>query len=86
MSIDDLMEMEPLPRLPPVSERVRLRKRMNINQATLAKRLGVNPRTFYRWETGKDISSGQETQSSHPAFRDYARLLKSWQDRERLSQ
>lgn len=86
MITDDLMELEPLPRLPPPAERKRLRTRMNVNQATVAKWLGINTRTFYRWETGKDISSGRDTQSSHPAFRKYAELLKSWQEKERLSQ
>lgn len=80
-TMEDLTELEPVPRLPPVSERVRLRKRFRQNQATLAKALGISTRTFYRWETGKDITDPES--SIHPAFRKYAELLKSWQERER---
>ena len=82
MTMEDLRELKPVPRLPPVSERVRLRKRFRQNQETLAKALGISIRTLYRWETGKDITDPES--SNHPAYREYAELLKSWQERERL--
>lgn len=82
MPENELMALEPVPRLPPVSERVRLRKRFRANQATVAKNLGISTRTFYRWETGKDITDPES--SRHPAYRDYAVLLQTWQEKERL--
>jgi DNA-binding XRE family transcriptional regulator len=81
-TMEELTESKPVPRLPPVSERVRLRKRYRKNQETMAKSLGISVRTFYRWETGKDITDPES--SNHPSFRKYAELLQSWQQTERL--
>lgn len=82
MTVEDLTKLTPVPRLPPVSERVRLRKRFRRNQVSVANYLGISVRSFYRWETGKDITDPEA--SNHPAFRKYAELLRSWQETERL--
>jgi transcriptional regulator with XRE-family HTH domain len=77
MSVDDLINMEPIPELPPPSERVRLRKRFGFTQAGLARKIGISPRSFYRWETGKDIQFPTD-----PKYLDYVAVIVAWKETE----
>jgi DNA-binding XRE family transcriptional regulator len=81
MSVENLTDLVPVPHLPPVSERVRLRKRYRVNQEKFAKDLGISVRTFYRWETGKGIVNPDDIKS--PAYRKYAETLATWREKER---
>ena len=75
MSVADLMEREPVPDLPPASERVRLRKRFGLTQDEVADALSVSVRSLRRWERGIDPRGTPRIA--------YARLLNSWLDAER---
>lgn len=77
-TLAELMEMEPIPELPPPAERRRLRRRFGFTQEGLAEMIGISIRTLYRWETGKDVKSPND-----PHYRDYAVLLAAWKETER---
>lgn len=71
MSITDLMHLEPVPELPPASERAKLRKRFSLTQDQLAEAIGVTVRTLSRWETGTVEPKGSKGA-------EYAKLLLAW--------
>lgn len=75
MTVTDLMEREPVPNLPPASERVRLRKRFGLTQEQVADALDVSVRSIRRWERGVDPRPKERIE--------YAKLLNKWQDAER---
>jgi DNA-binding transcriptional regulator YiaG len=76
MSVSDLANLEPLPEIPPVPHRKHMRRRFQVKQETLARQLGVSIRTLWRWENGL-------VEPNHPAYREYCRILNSWQTQER---
>jgi transcriptional regulator with XRE-family HTH domain len=76
MTVTELMEREPVPNLPPASERVRLRKRFGLTQEQVADALMVNVRSIRRWERGIDPRE-------HTIRSEYAKLLNSWSEQER---
>ncbi len=65
-------EEGPLPVLPPMKERVMLRRRMGVRQREAARLLGVSANSFGYWERGDRIPDKEH-------IRVYYSLLYSWQ-------
>jgi DNA-binding transcriptional regulator YiaG len=71
----DLLNLEPVPELPPANERVRLREKFNLTQQQLADALMIDVRTLRRWEKGIVKPSG-------PPAVEYAKVLNTWKKKE----
>lgn len=74
MSISDLIGREPVPRLPPASERAKLRKAFGVTQAEAASALKVTRQTFNSWERGNSEPTGGNRVM-------YAELLSKWREK-----
>lgn len=72
----EITEREPIPRLPSITERQRLRELFGVTQTELAASMGVSERTVIRWESGKVNPIG-------PNLIKYANVLAKWRERSR---
>lgn len=75
MTITDLANREPIPDLPPPSERVRLRKSRGVTQSELAGYLGVTRQTIVAWEHGTEPTGTNREK--------YAGILRAWKKGKR---
>lgn len=70
---NDIANREPVPQLPPATERRRLRLAFGVTQDELAESLGVTTRTVRRWENGMDPTG--------PTLIRYGKILAKWGER-----
>jgi DNA-binding XRE family transcriptional regulator len=73
MSVSDITEREPIPELPPASERKRLREHFGVTQKELAESVGVSRQTVVAWERGSEPNGNERVK--------YARILNRWKIR-----
>lgn len=71
MTLCDLANREPIPELPPASERVKLRKSRGVTQQQLADYLKVTRQTIVAWERGSSEPTAENRQK-------YVDLLRIW--------
>ena len=71
---NDIMNREPVPRLPPAAERRRLRELFGVTQTQLAESMGVDTRTVRRWEQGMNPTGSN--------LIGYGKILAKWGERE----
>jgi DNA-binding transcriptional regulator YiaG len=74
-ALSDLLSREPVPELPPATERARLRRKFGLTQQQLADALEVSVRSLRRWENGTLEPIGRN-------LIEYAKVLHAWQTTE----
>jgi DNA-binding XRE family transcriptional regulator len=68
--MSDITDREPVPELPPASERRRLREHFGVTQAELAETVRVSRQTIVAWERGSEPTGDKRVK--------YARILNRW--------
>lgn len=75
MAMPGIMDRDPIPDLPPVRERRKLRERFGVTMQELADTIGVSRMTIHRWERGSKEPAGKNRE-------EYAKILQAWKDKK----